>query len=401
MTHFIENKRQRTDNNENKRYRQEDDIGEVTDQNYPRFLVIQSLEEDKPLSKVSPFVIEKCLHAIAGEPKSVKKIKAGLLVEVNRKSHSDNLLKTTSFFNIKVKVSPHNSLNTSKGVFRCRELADLDEAEILSNLKKQGVTYIRRFKFRKDGELKNTNTFQATFNSPILPTKLKVAFMIVNVEPFIPNPLRCYACQKFGHHEDNCKANKPVCVRCSEQAAHPSDFCEKQNVPARCANCGEEHWANSRKCPKWITEKEILRVKVTQNLSFQDARNIVEKPVTETTYSQVVQGNQAQPKESRTICTQTPQSFLQIGKNIPMPKPTPPPKPANNPQHQSRRIDRAELKEKCNQLTKTTDPAGLSNPFSPLSDQMDFSVNPFAPKVSHRKESRSRSSRSRSPVMPP
>ena len=39
---------------------------------FPRFLVIESVDTEKPLSTLSPFVIEKVLMSIAGPPKSVK-----------------------------------------------------------------------------------------------------------------------------------------------------------------------------------------------------------------------------------------------------------------------------------------------------------------------------------------
>ena len=48
--------------------------------------------------------------------------------------------------------------------------------------------------------------------------------------------------------------------------------------PAKCANCGEGHNANSKECKIWHKEKEILRVKFTRNVSFPEARKIVESP---------------------------------------------------------------------------------------------------------------------------
>lgn len=51
-----------------------------------------------------------------------------------------------------------------------------------------------------------------TFNTPVLPKKIKVAFLPVNVDVYIPNPLRYYHCQVFGHHEDYC-TRKPICAK--------------------------------------------------------------------------------------------------------------------------------------------------------------------------------------------
>ena len=50
----------------------------------PRFLVIQS-QEERSISSLSPFVIEKVLIDMAGEPGSIKKLRSGdLLVEYNK-----------------------------------------------------------------------------------------------------------------------------------------------------------------------------------------------------------------------------------------------------------------------------------------------------------------------------
>ena len=46
----------------------------------------------------------------------------------------------------------------------------------------QGVTGVRNVKVRKNGVLKSTNTYVLTFNTPILPKKIKVAFLSVNID---------------------------------------------------------------------------------------------------------------------------------------------------------------------------------------------------------------------------
>ena len=44
----------------------------------------------------------------------------------------------------------------------------------------------------------------------MLPKKIKAAYLSVNVEIYNPNPLICYHCQVFGHHQDNCMKNQYV-----------------------------------------------------------------------------------------------------------------------------------------------------------------------------------------------
>ena len=245
----------------------------TTSASTPRFLVIASRQE-RQVASLSPFIIEKVLHGIAGVPQSIKKLRSGdLLVEYVNRKQIENLLRTEKFFDLDVKVSLHGSLNTSKGVVRCPDLKACSEQEILDNMREQGVVGVRRIKIRRDGSLKDTNTFVFTFNTSVLPKQLKVAFIRVTVDPYIPNPLRCYQCQLFGHHEDKCK-NQMICVNCGEpkHSTHDKDC---KNV-AKCVNCSGNHPADSRQCQAWNTEKEILKIKYTRNISFPEARKIVE-----------------------------------------------------------------------------------------------------------------------------
>ena len=170
-------------------------------------------------------------------------------------------------------MSLHSSLNTCKGAVRCPDLRGCSEQEILENMREQGVTDVRRIKIRRDETLKDTNTFVFTFNTPVLPKQLKVAFLRVSVDAYIPNPLRCYQCQVFGHHENKCKREQ-ICANCG-QPKHSADETDCKR-PAKCINCKEDHPANSKQCQAWHTEKEILKVKYTRNISFPEARKIVE-----------------------------------------------------------------------------------------------------------------------------
>ena len=63
------------------------------------------------------------------------------------------------------------------------------EQEILDKMRNQGVIAVRRVKICRDGSIKDTFVF--TFDTTVLPKQVKVAFLRVSVDPYIPNPLRC------------------------------------------------------------------------------------------------------------------------------------------------------------------------------------------------------------------
>ncbi|KAG1663708.1 RNA-directed DNA polymerase from mobile element jockey [Nymphon striatum] len=183
---------------------------------WPRFLVIKANTEDKisPLLKLSPFAVYKTIISIAGdEPKSVKRLISGdILIETNSKLQTDRLLKSKVFFNMPVTISPHGSLNYSKGVIRSRELKDCSEAELLQELNSQGITAVKKISITRNGQRITTGTIILTFNIPEPPKSIKAAYLNVRVDKYIPNPLRCFNCQKFGHHQTSCK-HEAVCGR--------------------------------------------------------------------------------------------------------------------------------------------------------------------------------------------
>ena len=262
---------------------------------FPRFLFVQGTDPDKPLTKLSPFAIKKSIESIAGAPKNVTQLRSGnIIIEITKHSHATNLLQAKHFMNTPVKITPHRSLNCSKGVIRCRELRDCSEQEIVEGLEDQNVVTAHKVMATKNEIKTPTNTIFLTFNSPKLPTAIQVGYLNVKVEPYIPNPIRCFSCQKFGHLSKNCN-KPPACANCGS-IEHDFNSCQQ---PSKCLNCDQEHPSSSKKCEKWILEKEIQKTKVTFNIPYHEARAKV-IPNNRPSYSSVTT-----QKTTTTIGTQT------------------------------------------------------------------------------------------------
>ncbi|GFV94230.1 uncharacterized protein TNCV_1136851 [Trichonephila clavipes] len=97
-----------------------------------------------------------------------------------------------------------------------------------------------------------------------------MAYIRCPVRPYIPNLLRCFQCQRYGHSKNVCRG-QPTCPRCGE-SGHDSADCKKKE---QCLNCKGEHPAYSRSCPTWITEKEITAIKIKEKISYPEARRVV------------------------------------------------------------------------------------------------------------------------------
>ena len=117
---------------------------------FPRFSMMTSGDDDKSLSRLSTFAIQKGIQGLVGEPKTIKRLRSGdLSIEVDRETHSTKLLAITELAQVPVNVSPHRTLNTSKGVLRTPELKNTTREELLTQLKKQGVTDARMVTIEK------------------------------------------------------------------------------------------------------------------------------------------------------------------------------------------------------------------------------------------------------------
>ena len=248
-----------------------DELGTSTGP-WPRYLVMTATDEGKTLSKLSPFAIHKGVKGIAGGDVTIKRQFSGdIYLTCSKKSQSDNLLKCVLFGNVApVVVTQHKSLNTSKGVIRNWELARTNPEEIKDNV--PSIIDVQRITIKRNNMEVKTNTLILTFNSPKITESLKICYLNIPVSQYVPNPLRCYTCQRFGHVTSKCKHSE-TCAKCSE-TGHKDESCTKS---FKCANCGENHAAYSKKCTVYKKEYDIQSIRVSSNISFFEARMIYKK----------------------------------------------------------------------------------------------------------------------------
>lgn len=241
------------------------------DTNFPRFIVLEATS-NIPLTKMSPFIIQKVISSKI-TPKNVKKLRNGtILVEVQNKKQAKTLLQLQKLHETNIKAYPHQTLNYSKGVIKNQEISVCTTEEIKTELKNQGVTDVKRITFKKKGEVIYTNTYILTFNYPQIPETINIGYERTKIEQYIPKPLQCYNCQKFGHNKDQC-LRFFTCGNCSEKNPdHDEEDCPNKT---KCTNCQEEHHSHSKQCKIYKQEKEIITIKYQKNITFQEARKEV------------------------------------------------------------------------------------------------------------------------------
>ncbi|XP_064100670.1 uncharacterized protein LOC135211279 [Macrobrachium nipponense] len=78
------------------------------------------------------------------------------------------------------------------------------------------------------------------------------------VKTYYPEPLRCFKCQKFGHHKSQCQAKQETCAICSRK--HPTEDCiakrkAGETTTLKCPNCGKAHIAMAWGCPERLRQE--------------------------------------------------------------------------------------------------------------------------------------------------
>lgn len=254
----------------------------------PRFLLIK--RTDGSFLNVSPFEISKGIYSQLGEVKNIKKMQDLILIETKSNAQSQRALKMTQLTNFQVEVAPHRTLNVSKGVISCADLLNCSLQEIEEELKPSGVLAVSRIRKKKNGVLVDTAAHILTFNSPELPKKVKVAFYSLEVRPYFPEPLRCFRCQKFGHTTAKCSITDSICI-CGK-SKHEGTQCSR---PAQCVNCGGDHFTIYKKCPAYVRELAIQKIKTSERLSYTEAKKRYTSTTPNQSYAQATAKNISMP----------------------------------------------------------------------------------------------------------
>jgi hypothetical protein len=167
-----------------------------------------------------------------------------------------------------VQAESHTSLNSSRGFVNTDSLDETLDEEIQFALAEQFVSKAYRLIGKRDNKPFTLRTFFLTFEVPSLPASIHVGYGRVPVSPYIPNPMRCHQCQKFGHTQQRCASNL-VCGHCGENG-YGEEPCPN---PPHCVNCSRAHASADRRCPVFLDERAIQELRVKDGLFWMPERS--------------------------------------------------------------------------------------------------------------------------------
>ena len=145
---------------------------------------------------------------------------------------------------------------------------DTTSEEILEELSWQGCVDARRLG-ADDGR---TRPVVLTFKEPP-PEVVRIGLEKRRTTLFIPRPIRCHNCQRFGHIKDHCRSVLK-CAHCAGK--HLYNDCPDLKKPvseqvAKCGNCGESHSAAFRECKSYLLAAKITTLKTKESISYAAA----------------------------------------------------------------------------------------------------------------------------------
>lgn len=211
-----------------------------------------------------------------------------LFIRPSTLDQQQDLLKTTEVLDgIKISCSLPRSHGTSKVVIHGVPLGDTDE-EILKDLGSDyQINYVRRI--TRGTERTPTPTVILEFKTERPPTNIVFNYMHFKCHPYVPHPMRCTNCNRFGHTKNVCK-DKQRCKECSLCHAE-GETCDKP----RCINCKGEHPSDSVTCPIFAKLKQTSKIAIDKGISLHEARTLL-------SYSEVLKKNEhTQPRPDTEI----------------------------------------------------------------------------------------------------
>lgn len=196
----------------------------------------------------------------------IKQKDGSILLSTLNETGNNKICNAKKFMDINITVTEHGKLNSSQGIIYYRDLNGMEKDDIQNELSEQGVSDVYVMNKMYNNIRRPNGLYILTFNSTTRPQYIKIGYSAIEVRTYIPNPLRCMICQAFGHSKNNCTAGKAFCGICSEELPH--DKCETK----KCLNCKGEHESFNRKCPVYMEEAEIMKIKTVERISFSEAR---------------------------------------------------------------------------------------------------------------------------------
>ncbi|XP_058810952.1 uncharacterized protein LOC131675824 [Topomyia yanbarensis] len=281
--------------------------GDVIDQQTLLMRAKDTTESSDQRLPANPFLIHQSVKAALGfDPiRTLTASKEGrgtryILRTTSKKTYQALLNMKSLTTGQLIEVIPHPTLNIVQGVIFDQDTVNLTSDEVLKELVSQNVVAVRRITKMVEKIPVNTPLLVLSFSGSFLPEYIYLGLVRTAVRQYYPSPMMCFNCGNFGHGSRSCP-NTTVCLNCS--GSHVVEKGITCKLPSQCRNCKGEHATRSRECPSYMEEESVIKLKVTKNITFPEARALLRKITEKNSYANVLKDrlNPENNEKDRTI----------------------------------------------------------------------------------------------------
>lgn len=239
-----------------------------------RQLTLTSSDPQYSLTKLNPIVLAKGIDTLCGDTGTITKLEylnsGSILVTTSSAAQLRTLLKAQVFpaasgSQIPIISSVSYSHQFTYGKVFAPAFKHMALNELLELLTDQNVVAVR--KLFMDPAKASVPLFVLTFLGG-RPENLLLGYTSYVIDKYIPNPMRCGNCCRWGHQSSKCRSST-VCGKCSEKG-HKHTDCSSSVL--KCVNCTGPHAVTSTTCSSYLQEVHACTLQAEHGLSFAEAR---------------------------------------------------------------------------------------------------------------------------------
>lgn len=246
----------------------------------PKYILIKHVE-GKRMDEINIFKLKNAIYAISKQIKTANFTRDGnMIVLVKNELIAKAFLKTKKLIDDlgAVDITFHPSLNYNKGLVYAPCISNLTEDEIVDGLKEYKVVKCEKIKKMINGCVTNTPLHILHFDLYHVPKYIPIGFEKFEIREYIPNPLQCKKCFRFGHTKNKCRSNDSHCCVCN--LPEHQDTCKSVN----CINCKGKHPSSLIECPVYKKKQTVIQIKVENKFTIAEANDFYEKNHSHTHY---------------------------------------------------------------------------------------------------------------------
>lgn len=203
-----------------------------TDSEKDSMLVRTSKEDFKVLMKfaddfvINPVKLTKAIKKAVGDVESAKTLRNGNIIIFCKNEKQQKVAQgIKSMLGQSVSCTVPSKRVWLKGVIYGIPI-DVSTNTIKSNIKGVKVTEVKRLKCVRNKEKVDSLSVMLQFDEEKMPERVYIGYVSYAVRAYVPPPIRCFKCQKYGHVAAVCKGKQ----RCDVVITMSTESVNKEHI---------------------------------------------------------------------------------------------------------------------------------------------------------------------------